>query len=247
MMKPNAQALLLCVAALQLATAQQLVFTSYYVTQCVDADHPPQNTMTGLVVGVPDEGTGSTSGHVSYSMPECVSCGCNSCTATSTFVTSFPAFCPGQKSSIGGNEPGFTEQTYTVTETYVGVSNLPQFAAATEVPFGFTISVATCTACSQTANQGGNGAVVVETMTYPQDNTPFAMDLACAQECDDDSTTSTQNAAGTTSAPAYVTGGNGSNGSSPVIMTVSGSARNYGEAHWVVAMLGIAAMFAALF
>lgn len=245
-MKPDVQALLWCVAASQLAAAQQLVFTSYYVTQCVDADHPPQNTMTGLVVGEPDGGTGSTSGHVSYSMPECVSCGCNSCTAKSTFVTSFPAFCPGQKSGIGSNKPGFTEQTYTVTETYVGVSNLPQFAAATEVPFGFTISVATCTACSHAANQGGNGAVVVATMTYPQDNTPFAMNSACAQECDDDSATNTQNAGSTTSRPAYVTGGNGGNGSSPAILTVSGSTRDYGEARWVVAMLGTAAVFAAL-
>ncbi|KAJ1328061.1 hypothetical protein MN608_07397 [Microdochium nivale] len=232
--------LLLLATACRLACAQQLVFTSYYVTQCVDADQPPQNTMTGIPDYSPGDGSDPTPGHVSYTMPECISCGCDTCTAKSTFVTSFAAFCPGQKSEFGSDKPGFTEQTYTVTETYVGVSNLPQFASATDVPFGFTISVATCTACSHAANQGGNGAVVVETMTYPQDSTPFATDAACAEKCDEDDASG---AGGTTGKPTYPAG----NATAPLVFsTVSGATAEHGEARWMAIMLGTAAMVAGL-
>ncbi|KAH7027977.1 uncharacterized protein B0I36DRAFT_365106 [Microdochium trichocladiopsis] len=196
--------------------------------------------MTGIPGEIPDYGP-STAGHVSYTMPECISCGCDTCTATSTFVTSYPAFCPGQKSGFGSDKPGFTEQTYTVTETYVGVSSVPQFASATDVPFGFTISVATCTACSHAANQGGNGPVVIETMTYPQDSTPFAINSACAEQCDDDAASVSQAGGGTTSMPALVTG----NGTAPpVLVTVSGTVTSKGHARWAAIMLGSAAIIA---
>ncbi|KXJ88580.1 hypothetical protein Micbo1qcDRAFT_207292 [Microdochium bolleyi] len=197
--------------------------------------------MTGIPDYAPGDSANPTSGHVSYTMPECISCGCDTCTAKSTFVTSFPAFCPGQKSAVGSDKPGFIEQTYTVTETYVGVSNLPRFASATDVPFGFTISVATCTACTHAANQGGNGAVVVETMTYPQDRTPFASNSACAAQCDDDDAAS--GAGGTTSKPTYPAG----NSTAPLVFaTVSGATPASGEARWAAIMLGAAAMIATL-
>ncbi|KAK7957057.1 uncharacterized protein PG986_006279 [Apiospora aurea] len=94
-------------------------------------------------------------GNVSYSMPACAVCGCSTCTVTSTFTTSYSAFCP----------TGISDQTYTITETYVGMSSLPVFATPTAVPYGFTVEMATCTKC------GAQPLTVA--ITFPSGGSPF--------------------------------------------------------------------------
>ncbi|KAL0941499.1 uncharacterized protein CTRU02_204262 [Colletotrichum truncatum] len=68
--------------------------------------------------------------------PRCHSCGCNACAQTVAYTTAYDAFC----------STGLTKQLYAVTETYSGVSAKPT-VASTDVPFGFTADVQTCTTC----------------------------------------------------------------------------------------------------
>ncbi|KAH8680815.1 hypothetical protein BX600DRAFT_428794 [Xylariales sp. PMI_506] len=100
-------------------------------------------------------------GTVTYSMPPCLECGCPTCTATSVYTTNIPIFC----------STGLTQQPYTITETYVGMTSLPQFSPMTSVPYGFTTGVETCTGCGPTK--------IVMTMTYPSGSQPYAATSAC--------------------------------------------------------------------
>lgn len=97
---------------------------------------------------------------VGYTMPACDACGCPTCTAVSTFTTAYPVFC----------STGLTSQTYTVEETYLGMSTVPNFAETTDVPYGFTVSEATCTVCATTP--------IVETLTFPSDSLPYNTELS---------------------------------------------------------------------
>ncbi|KAH9907565.1 hypothetical protein F4778DRAFT_546075 [Xylariomycetidae sp. FL2044] len=100
-------------------------------------------------------------GTITYSMPPCVSCNCPTCTLTSVYTTTYSRFCPS----------GLTDQAYTITETYVGMSSLPGFAEPTRVPFGFTTGVATCDYCGTTGRGGEtDGGIIVATLTYPSNS-----------------------------------------------------------------------------
>lgn len=92
---------------------------------------------------------------VSYTMPSCTACDCSTCTAFSTYTTTFSALCP----------TGLRDQPYTITETYVGMSSLPVFATPTAVAYGFTVVVETCTYC--------NTQPLTVIITYPADGSPF--------------------------------------------------------------------------
>ncbi|KAI0132869.1 hypothetical protein BJ170DRAFT_730906 [Xylariales sp. AK1849] len=137
---------------------QIISYTTSIVTECFEDATP---TATGL-----DNSPSTTScstpppqGTVTYNMPACEMCGCPSCTLTSAFSTSMPIF----------GSTGLIPQTYTVTETYVGLSSLPTFATPTSVPYGFTVAVETCTICGDTP--------LTMTMTYPSGYGPYASSL----------------------------------------------------------------------
>ncbi|KAI0002328.1 hypothetical protein F4779DRAFT_622337 [Xylariaceae sp. FL0662B] len=130
--------------------AQQFSYSTSVVTECVSitAGGPPPPPPTAAPVPAP--------GKVAYSMPACASGDCASCTLASTYTTVLSALCA----------TGLAPQTYTVTETYVGMSSLPSFATPTAVPYGFTTTVETCSAC-------GKGGPVTATVTFPVGGSPY--------------------------------------------------------------------------
>ncbi|KAK8091079.1 hypothetical protein PG994_000584 [Apiospora phragmitis] len=84
---------------------QVLSYVTPMVTECL-AITPTASARPG---GKPTENDPQARpGTVSYSMPICAACDCSTCTALSTYTTTFSAFCP----------TGLTDQTYTITETY---------------------------------------------------------------------------------------------------------------------------------
>lgn len=131
--------------------AQVLSYMTAVVTECVEVpeDGHTSKAQTSSAAQLSPE-------TVTYSMPRCDACDCSTCTTTSTFTTTFPVFCP----------TGLSDQPYTVIETYVGMSSLPSFAASTPIPYGFSITTATCTICGR--------APLVATLTYPSGGTPYA-------------------------------------------------------------------------
>lgn len=85
---------------------------------------------------------------VQVQAPRCNKCGCNTCVHTIAYTTAYDAFCP----------TGLFKQVYAVTETYSGMALTPT-VASTDIPFGFTREVQTCTTC---------GPVPISaTITYP--------------------------------------------------------------------------------
>lgn len=126
------------------------------VTECVEVPENGQTTKAQTSPAAQSPGT------VTYSMPRCDACDCPTCTTTSTITTTFPVFC----------STGLSDQPYTVTETYVGMSSLPSFAASTPIPYGFSVTTATCTMCGT--------APLVATLTYPSGGTPYATGLSGA-------------------------------------------------------------------
>ncbi|GAW13729.1 hypothetical protein ANO14919_031180 [Xylariales sp. No.14919] len=178
------------------ASAQQLAYTSFAVTECVGetssmldpaAGQPavPPLVMTdpgkpGVVGVYPETVT------VSYTMPPCTYCGCPDCTVLSSFVTTCSAFNTAGTLGMG-------VQTYAITETYLGLSSLPRFEQPTQIPYGFTSQVETC-------GPGVCGPhAITATMTYPIGGGPFAGATApvgsaeCGSESGNDcSTLSTQ-------------------------------------------------------
>ncbi|KAI0026002.1 hypothetical protein F4780DRAFT_785125 [Xylariomycetidae sp. FL0641] len=146
--------------ALRAATAQDMTYTTSIVTECFTVTNQGGGASASPT---PTPGPGpSTQEHdqcqVGYTMPACARCDCATCTPlTSVFTTTFAAFCTG----------GTTSFAYTVTETYAGLSALPQFPEPTPVPFGFTTAVETCE-----AGRCGTQALTA-TLTYPRGGGPF--------------------------------------------------------------------------
>jgi hypothetical protein len=139
---------ILCLAQAVLIAAQRLSYITTTITSCYNIGTPKPITTSTIAATISPQ---NDQGTVDYSMPSCSACGCSSCTLASTFTTSFSAFCA----------TGLTAVTYTVTETYSGMSSLPAFATPTSVPYGFTTTAETCT--------GSCGArAVVATVTYPR-------------------------------------------------------------------------------
>ncbi|RYP41338.1 hypothetical protein DL767_001095 [Monosporascus sp. MG133] len=145
----------LSIALLNLAAmAQLLSYTSSMVTTCVPANEPTSSSQPVLVTIA----SGSP-GEVCYQMPPCEACNCKACTLASTYMATFSVFCP----------TGLMPQVYTITETFVGMSSLPNFAAPTSVPHGFTTAVETCDIC----DGGAGGKPVIATVTYPSGGVPY--------------------------------------------------------------------------
>lgn len=101
-------------------------------------------------------------GVVAYSMPPCAVCDCPTCTITSVFTTLLPDFGPN----------GPSERPYTITETYVGMSSLPNFATPTPIPYGFTTAVETCAECG--------AQPIIETVVTPKAGRLWGQDMAVA-------------------------------------------------------------------
>lgn len=122
---------------------QQVSYITSVVTKCYDL------SATTAAPDQPEITEAYPTGDINYSMPPCDMCDCPTCTVTSVFITTLPAYA----------STGTTQQTITVTETYVGMSSLPTFAPTTTIPYGFTEVVETCTVCGPQSP--------VMTMTYP--------------------------------------------------------------------------------
>ena len=129
---------------------QQL--TTSVITTCYAAGSEPTPPPTKAPTPVPTN-------QVSCDMPGCPVCDCAECVQTSIYITVFQVFCT----------EGIMDQAYTVTEVYKGMSSLPSFAEPTEVPYGFTACLETCTVCGPTP--------ITATMTYPTAGAPFATDM----------------------------------------------------------------------
>ncbi|RYP92651.1 hypothetical protein DL770_001233 [Monosporascus sp. CRB-9-2] len=136
------------------AMAQLLFYTSSMATTCVPANEPTSTRQPVLVTIAP-----GSPGEVCYQMPSCETCNCKACTLASTYTATFSVFCP----------TGLMPQAYTITETFVGMSSLPNFAAPTSVPYGFTTAVETCNFC----DGGVGGKPVIATVTYPSGGVPY--------------------------------------------------------------------------
>ncbi|KXH26605.1 hypothetical protein CSIM01_02906 [Colletotrichum simmondsii] len=85
---------------------------------------------------------------VQLQAPNCNKCGCDTCVHTVSYTTEYDTFC----------STGLAKQVYAVTETYRGMPSKPT-VTSTDVPFGFTTEVQTCTTCGPTP--------VVATITHP--------------------------------------------------------------------------------
>ncbi|KAK7928140.1 hypothetical protein PG985_005138 [Apiospora marii] len=138
---------------------QFLSYMTSVVTECLDIATPTETPGTAADPGGKpphnENGPQSRPGTVSYTMPSCAACDCSTCTALSTYTTTFSVLCP----------TGLQDQPYTITETYLGMSSLPVFATPTAVPYGFTVAVETCTYC------GAQPLTVI--VTYPSGGSPF--------------------------------------------------------------------------
>jgi hypothetical protein len=85
---------------------------------------------------------------VEVEAPRCNSCGCDACAHTEVYTLTCDAFC----------DTGLCKQAYVVTETYSGMTAKPTLAP-TDLPFGFTCDVQTCTTCGPEP--------ITATITYP--------------------------------------------------------------------------------
>ncbi|KAL2671491.1 hypothetical protein Neosp_014081 [[Neocosmospora] mangrovei] len=85
---------------------------------------------------------------VEVEAPRCDSCGCDACAHTEVYTLTCDAFC----------HTGLCNQVYVVTETYSGMTAKPTLAP-TDLPFGFTCDVQTCTTCGPEP--------ITATITYP--------------------------------------------------------------------------------
>ncbi|KAM6516563.1 hypothetical protein FALCPG4_014745 [Fusarium falciforme] len=85
---------------------------------------------------------------VEVDAPRCNSCGCDACAYTEVYTLTCDAFC----------DTGLCKQAYVVTETYSGMTAKPTLAP-TDLPFGFTCDVQTCTTCGPEP--------ITATITYP--------------------------------------------------------------------------------
>lgn len=129
---------LLPIVAQPLVQAQQCF--SYSVATITDC--APTTTINVKPMPPPTDGV------VTVIMPECPHCHCD-CAHTKTYTTVYEAFCPS----------GVAQVTYTVNEIYSGMSTAPVLATPTEVPHGFTTTVATCHKCGESP--------ITKTLTYP--------------------------------------------------------------------------------
>ena len=155
------------------ASAQQVSYTTSVVTSCFDlaggapsaAGTAPDNQAPPAAGARPGQGQGhgQGQGQVAYTMPACSGCDCATCTLTSVYTATFSVLCA----------MGLAAQAYTVTETYVGLSALPGFAAPTRVPYGFTTSVETCGNCGGAGHGGGTPGPLVATITFPSAGRPY--------------------------------------------------------------------------
>ncbi|RSL44929.1 hypothetical protein CEP54_014484 [Fusarium duplospermum] len=85
---------------------------------------------------------------VEVDAPRCDSCGCDACVHTEVYTLTCDAFC----------DTGLCKQAYVVTETYSGMTAKPTLGP-TDLPFGFTCDVQTCTSCGPEP--------ITATITYP--------------------------------------------------------------------------------
>ncbi|KAI1840402.1 hypothetical protein JX266_013410 [Neoarthrinium moseri] len=117
-----------------LGSAEAFSYIEAVVTECDDGDDAYETnaaTTAGAIITPPAE-----HGTCAYTMPPC-DCGCPTCTTTSVYTTAYPILCP----------TGVSDQPYTITETYVGMSTLLPWPTPTSIPYGFTTSEAVCHAC----------------------------------------------------------------------------------------------------
>ncbi|KAG9251494.1 uncharacterized protein F5Z01DRAFT_639104 [Emericellopsis atlantica] len=129
-----------------LAPVQAVSYTTSTVTECFP--NAP---------GLPTPGLGPAPTGRECRMPisRCGACDCSSCAHTTTYTTSFPAFCAS----------GLTDVMYTVTEVRSGMAKPPVITSRPSVPEGFTVAEETCTVCGDEP--------ITRTMTCPVDGAPY--------------------------------------------------------------------------
>ena len=118
---------------------------SYSVETITDCGPAPTNA--------PPTSTPGPGGVITITMPACPHCTCE-CSHVKTYTTIYEAFCP----------TGVATVTYTVEEVYHGMSTAPGFPTPTDLPHGFTTTVATCNSCGS--------APITRTLTYPVGGQP---------------------------------------------------------------------------
>ncbi|KAI8713804.1 hypothetical protein NCS52_01226200 [Fusarium sp. LHS14.1] len=123
------------------------------ITECFPMGSGGLEPTPGLSIGgnAPIIHRPAVTGHpiiVEVEAPRCDSCGCDTCAHTEVYTLTCDAFC----------DTGLCNQVYVVTETYSGMTAKPTLAP-TDLPFGFTCDVQTCTTCGPEP--------ITATITYP--------------------------------------------------------------------------------
>ncbi|KAF4990725.1 hypothetical protein FGRMN_8310 [Fusarium graminum] len=144
---------LLCALWSTQAAAQRYTYTTRTMTECFSTTQESFG---------PAEPTQGQDKYWTVEMPECQDCRCTDCSYTNTYTTSLDVFSP----------TGIAKFPYQVKEIYRGMSAMPDDAAPTDVPYGFTSGVETCNDC------GDEPATA--TMTYPRGASPYQESIPTA-------------------------------------------------------------------
>lgn len=146
---------LLTVAKTQSITIDGVLFAyqTATITECFPMSSGGLEPTPGLSIGgnAPIVHRPAVTGQpiiVEVEAPRCNSCGCDACAHTEVYTLTCDAFC----------DTGLCKQAYVVTETYSGMTAKPTLAP-TDLPFGFTCDVQTCTTCGLEP--------ITATITYP--------------------------------------------------------------------------------
>ncbi|KAI8655420.1 hypothetical protein NCS55_01194000 [Fusarium keratoplasticum] len=146
---------LLAVAKAQSITIDGVLFAyqTVTITECFPMGGSGLDPTRGLSIGgnAPIIHRPAVTGQpiiVEVDAPRCNSCGCDACAHTEVYTFTCDAFC----------DTGLCKQAYVVTETYSGMTAKPTLAP-TDLPFGFTCDVQTCTTCGLEP--------ITATITYP--------------------------------------------------------------------------------
>ncbi|KAI8654557.1 hypothetical protein NCS57_01202200 [Fusarium keratoplasticum] len=146
---------LLAVAKAQSITIDGVLFAyqTATITECFPMGGSGLDPTRGLSIGgnAPIIHRPAVTGQpiiVEVDAPRCNSCGCDACAHTEVYTFTCDAFC----------DTGLCKQAYVVTETYSGMTAKPTLAP-TDLPFGFTCDVQTCTTCGPEP--------ITATITYP--------------------------------------------------------------------------------
>ncbi|KAF7560964.1 hypothetical protein G7046_g3177 [Stylonectria norvegica] len=126
--------------------AQRYTYATSTVTQCFSTT--PANFG-------PPEPTQGSDGAYTIDVPECKDCGCTSCVFTKWVTVTYEVFV----------STGVVRMPYTVKEVFHGMSTTVDSGSSTDIPYGFTSGVETCTTCGDEP--------VTATLTYPRGGQTF--------------------------------------------------------------------------